>query len=656
MKINFFFDLCGFIIIGILILADFFKKTCVGRANKIFFVNLIFLFFAALSRLVYSGLLANAPYTMYIRNCCYVMIYTYIFLLILASYATIYYIYSFSGLWNIIKTKKLYRFFVVVLNAVPFLLVLCNIPSNKLFYISGAMEYFKNPACVLIPFSITVSIFFGIAVFIRFKKLIRCSSILLPFFLLIINICMAVIYCFVPFFINANIFILSVSCYLVLLFTKIPELSINSMVDSKTEKTFFNDCFKFFNFNIEGKVLFIKITNHKNLSLYIGQENYSAYLRFISQKIKACFPDKTDDFELYYLNDSLFAVASEDEDNKIGALAEKINSELTKKTDFRKFELFPQLSVCLLRLPDDIEDFEFFYYFTKNFHKVIGSTYSPVYIKNVSSSKEFRIKSSIEKILKNALTSSRFEVFYQPVWSVEHKKFICAEALVRLKDEELGYIPPSIFIPAAESNGDIHKIGDFVLKEVCRFISSPEFKKAGLQFIEINLSTAQCIESNLVDNILRTISEYGVAPEQLRFEITENSADFNPFVVEQNITLLHKAGIKIALDDYGTGYSNIERVIKLPFDIIKLDKAFVDEMDDSRMWIVIRDTIQMLVKLGKEIFIEGIDNESSAKCFENLRLNNELVCRYIQGYYYSSPIPKDEFLTFLEHRNSRTAD
>ena len=72
--------------------------------------------------------------------------------------------------------------------------------------------------------------------------------------------------------------------------------------------------------------------------------------------------------------------------------------------------------------------------------------------------------------------------------------------------------------------------------------------------------------------------------------------------------------------------------------------------------IDIRDTIQMLVKLGKEIFIEGIDNESSAKCFENLRLNNELVCRYIQGYYYSSPIPKDEFLTFLEHRNSRTAD
>ena len=99
------------------------------------------------------------------------------------------------------------------------------------------------------------------------------------------------------------------------------------MVDSKTEKTFFNDCFKFFNFNIEGKVLFIKITNHKNLSLYIGQENYSAYLRFIAQKIKACFPDKTDDFELYYLNDSLFAVASEDEDNKIGALAEKINTK-----------------------------------------------------------------------------------------------------------------------------------------------------------------------------------------------------------------------------------------------------------------------------------------------------------------------------------------
>ena len=129
MKINFFFDLCGFIIIGILILADFFKKTCVGRANKIFFVNLIFLFFAALSRLVYSGLLANAPYTMYIRNCCYVMIYTYIFLLILASYATIYYIYSLSGLWNIIKTKKLHTY------CIEFILA----PQVGLVYICGSI-------------------------------------------------------------------------------------------------------------------------------------------------------------------------------------------------------------------------------------------------------------------------------------------------------------------------------------------------------------------------------------------------------------------------------------------------------------------------------------------------------------------------------------
>ena len=138
---------------------------------------------------------------------------------------------------------------------------------------------------------------------------------------------------------------------------------------------------------------------------------------------------------------------------------------------------------------------------------------------------------------------------------------------------------------------------------------------------------------------------HGVLPEQIRFEITEDSSDSASSLAESNIRTLHGLGVSFALDDYGTGYSNIKKVTGLPLKTVKLDKSFVDEMKDPVMWGVIQDTVHMLKALKMEVFVEGIEDEESAAAFEKLGADS------ISGYYWATPLPEEEFVQFIRHKN-----
>lgn len=248
----------------------------------------------------------------------------------------------------------------------------------------------------------------------------------------------------------------------------------------------------------------------------------------------------------------------------------------------------------------------------------------------------------MDAIIEAALSGNRFEVYYQPIYSVEEKKFHSAEALIRLKDEKYGFISPEIFIPVAEKSGAIHKIGDFVLEQVCAFIASDEYKKLGLSYIEVNLSVVQCMQPKLANHIMDILTRYGVRPEQLNLEITETAASISQQALEDNIEDLTNMGMKFSLDDFGTGYSNMQRIVKLPFNIIKLDRTFTELYDNPKLGIVLMNTINMIKAMEMKIVVEGVETA------EMLKLFSDLECEYIQGYYFSKPIPRSEFVKFIQ--------
>ena len=141
------------------------------------------------------------------------------------------------------------------------------------------------------------------------------------------------------------------------------------------------------------------------------------------------------------------------------------------------------------------------------------------------------------------------------------------------------------------------------------------------------------------------LEKYHLKPGQINLEITETAANMAQDIVEENIQILSKEGIYFSLDDYGTGYSNISRIMSLPFRIIKLDKSLADKVNDSKMNILLKNTIRMLKEIGMEIVVEGVETK------ETLHEFTELECDYIQGYYFSKPIPEMDFVDFIRKYN-----
>ena len=252
----------------------------------------------------------------------------------------------------------------------------------------------------------------------------------------------------------------------------------------------------------------------------------------------------------------------------------------------------------------------------------------------------------IREIVSDAAENGGFEVYYQPIISSKDGRAISAEALIRLKDSESGYISPEEFIPIAETQGNIVRIGEFVFRSVCRFIREQALTEKGLKYVEVNLSTIQCLQSNLSENFTKIMSSYDIAPELINLEITETTqAVFND-TFKENIISLSDMGIKFSIDDYGTGYSNTDYIFKMPFSIIKIDKNILwNAFENERAMIVLENTVNLAHRLGIEVVAEGVETETHVKKL------TELGCDYFQGYYYSRPVPESEFLNVISKFN-----
>ena len=248
----------------------------------------------------------------------------------------------------------------------------------------------------------------------------------------------------------------------------------------------------------------------------------------------------------------------------------------------------------------------------------------------------------VEEALARACTGEGLEVFYQPIYSSEKKRIHSAEALVRIRDPRLGLLFPDEFIWRAESNGSIITLGQKVFEEVCRFIVKNDLDSLGLDYIEINLSPIQCLQDQLADQLEETMKRFGVDPGRINLEITESAA-VDTQMLRNNMEKLTRIGVSFALDDYGTGYSNLVSVMSLPLQIIKIDKSIV--------WAYFRHGNDLLVQVintfrgrSMKLICEGVETKEMSEKLE------ELGCDYQQGYFFSKPIPQADFLKLIRSR------
>ncbi len=252
----------------------------------------------------------------------------------------------------------------------------------------------------------------------------------------------------------------------------------------------------------------------------------------------------------------------------------------------------------------------------------------------------------LEQRLRKALESRDFRLFYQPLVSLADGKMVGAEALIRWKDAELGDISPVEFIPIAEESGLIIGLGDWVIREACR--ARRVWRGLGLDLppIAVNFSSVQLRQIGCVESFLDVLSEYEVQPGDIEIEVTETGLLDISSVARENLIRLRNAGVKIALDDFGVGFSSLSHLRDLPINRLKIDRSFTVEcMRDARTLTIVKAVIEMARSLGIAVTAEGIETQAQQTWMQHLG------CDSAQGYLFSRPIPADDFLRlFLDKR------
>lgn len=268
-----------------------------------------------------------------------------------------------------------------------------------------------------------------------------------------------------------------------------------------------------------------------------------------------------------------------------------------------------------------------------------------LHIKDLNIKKEVNMF-DIEETVMTAIDQGRLEVYYQPIYNIHTGKYTSAEALLRMRDENGKFISPEIFIPIAERSSLILNIGDFVIDSVCRMIAENHISKYGIEFIEVNLSMVECVQENLYERINNCLRKYKIFPTQLNLEITETAAQSPNETADANMRKLNDHGIHFSLDDFGTGYSSLMRIITMPFSIIKLDKsvvqpAFMDVPDRDRAYKLLKSLVTTSKATDAKLLAEGVETLEMARGIK------DLGCDYIQGYYFSKPVPEYQFMEII---------
>jgi EAL domain-containing protein (putative c-di-GMP-specific phosphodiesterase class I) len=244
-----------------------------------------------------------------------------------------------------------------------------------------------------------------------------------------------------------------------------------------------------------------------------------------------------------------------------------------------------------------------------------------------------------EDELRKAIDAKKLRVYFQPIYSLEQRKTVSAEALLRIPFAPFHRISPELYIPIAERTGLINEIGLYVFEEVCKYLASGSKQIA---YIELNISPYQFMDSDLINDFESLRKKYGVPSSKIDLEITETGGILDKEAVLKAVQRFKALGYTLSLDDFGTGYSNFVRVIRCKFENIKIDKSILWNIEREENGLKTLRSLASFVKMqGARIVQEGVESK------DQLAIAKSCGIDYIQGFYFSEALPKEKFDDYL---------
>lgn len=639
---NLYFDYSAMAILIIMLISLHYKRGLKGRTNRAFTYLVIVMTYATLYDICAVSLDNNNFSSAGFK---YLMHGGYLILRNLVPVMYVCYLITLTNTWHFIE-KKAKLFTLTFLPIALVILLTISSPFTKLiYYMDENCNYTRGPLFIILYLSAIFYLVFGLTYSIKYFKQLTLQK----FIPIIIIIPLQVISTLLQFLyptLLVELMFSAISLLFIMLTIQRPE----AMIDPNT--SLFRRGVYEENLNLccingkEIKIVYILVTNFESLNSLLNYSNITLLLRRVSTGIRKIARDtELDDSELYYLNNGRFAVIiNKADDNKVNLFVNAIKDLFAKEIIISDTPYSAPANICILNVPKDLDDIEEIEIFEEDLSSIKFSS-DIIDASEIVKKKDYTVIAKMDSILDNAIKNKLFEVYYQPIYSLKEKRFNSAEALIRLKTEEYGFIRPDIFIPIAEENGTINEIDEIVLEEVCKFVSSDAFKALNLDYIEVNLSVVQCMQVDLASKVLSILEKYNVNPSQINLEITETAAEYAQNIINSNISDMSKAGISFSLDDFGTGYSNMIRIASLPLHIVKLDRTFTNTKGNPALLTILENTIEMIQNMGMKIVVEGVETKEMLDQFDSYN------CDYIQGYYFSKPLPKEEFIQYIHNNN-----
>lgn len=386
-------------------------------------------------------------------------------------------------------------------------------------------------------------------------------------------------------------------------------------------------------------VFFIDLDRFKFINDSLGHHSGDQLLIAVAERLKDCVRDSDiiariggDEFVIVLngLKDIAFTIN----------VAENILKQITQSFEINGHKLNTSPSIGISFFPDDGNSAETllknadtamyhakekgrnnYYFFTESMH--------------VKAQQQIKI----ERELRKAIKKQQLQLYYQPQMTAEGNNIHSLEALIRWNHPVQGMISPDQFIPIAEQSHLILDLGRWVLNEACRQLE--DWKNHDIRYnkLAINLSVKQLQSEELIDDVIAIMDKYQINGSELEFEITETATMNEPDLAVQQMSILRGLGISLAIDDFGTGYSSLAYLKRLPIQTLKLDKSFVNDMEnDPNDAEICMATVALGHNLGLKVVAEGVETETQR---DFLIKHN---CDYLQGYLFSKPLPAEDIV------------
>ena len=550
---------------------------------------------------------------------------------------TIFLIYLYCKITNRSEsTRKWFRIFLIPA-AIGVILTLSSYATHLVYYIDGA-GYKTGPAHILLYINSIIYIVISVVWAIRWKGLFSKECIYV-IAMILVNYIPEIIQFFVPYYLLTGLG--NAFCIYVMYFGSESQVDFVDQVSGAfNREALLYEMDEYAKIDKSINIYAIALDNFKMVNEIYGMEGGNRMMRKLVKKLQSEFGVRN----VFRYSGDIFTVIV-DEEIGLSKGIDVISNIFRVPFELNGLDVPLSACICLVNTNKQktrrvFSAIEYGISQAKQrgkaqFFEVEGKTVDTIERRQV-----------IEQTIMAEIRLKRFEVHYQPIYDIKNKCVSSLEALARLQVPGYGYVSPEEFIKIAEKNGTIVQIGRLVIEEVCKFIRENNLLEKGIKFVEINLSVVQCMRERLYKDIGGILEKYEIPPEVINLEITESAAAYSEDRLLRNMARLSMNGITFSLDDYGSGYSNIGYIVEMPFSIVKIDKFFVwGAMKKASTREILKNTIKMFKNINKMVVTEGIENE------EMVNMVTRMGADYIQGYYYSKPVPRDKVIETIDRIN-----